>query len=79
MKTEHKVCNSDGKNGVQVSSSGYITAVGTPTAVSTVTSTAVICHCHLFTLLDLDADVHIYKYKGKHLYEHDGLDALGQQ
>lgn len=59
MKTEHKVCNSDGKNGVQVSSSGYITAVGTPTAVSTVTSTAVICHCHLFTLLDLDADVHI--------------------
>lgn len=41
------------------SSSGYITAVGTLTAVSTVTTTAAIHHCHLSALLDLGAYVQI--------------------
>ena len=41
------------------SSSGYFTAVGTRTAVSTVTTTTAICHCHLFALLDVDAYAHI--------------------
>lgn len=59
---------------------GYITAVGTLAAVSTVTSTAAINHCHLTALLDLGAYVHINTracvYTNIDLHIYDGLLSL---
>lgn len=66
--------------GVGDSSSGYITAVGILTAVSTVTTTAAIHHCHLSALLDFGAYAHLNTsacaYTNVDSYAHDGLVSL---